>query len=514
MKRLFVVLLALAMLVACLPTPEKEYVVNKGDNTVEQKLNATPKPGKTHETTGENRPETAENKPDTTSENRGNPAENEPEAPRDRLFPEHWQEKESKLADGLFFKADAEILQRADGRYPVMKTRAAEVKAEDVISQIEKLLPRPVNAFDMVKTKQDYIAEFQSFLDEVADRQAWVDAGKPPRADWDGSDPDPAYIEEETNWYMERINQAPEEQPNKTPCSDYSLLKTKNTSHFTLENGETAQVSIRQNKGYWQGFSVSKNCRRSHVYYEYDYEDDKQLGEENAKCWREPTITREEAEPVAQQVIESLGYTDFSVQLVIKANLVDSDMVELPGRGTAASSGWLFRLRRDYGGYPFVSVPYEPMQGMNNYGDGTDVMNKPIADEYIEILVDENGWQYFSYWGQKDVIGVLNPDVELLTFDEVQERIKNTFRMCLPLNRYQTKNFTVNVYRLLLTTYTLHEKNSDDYIEMPCWVVFFDEFDYGSKEARDRMRNSADMMHECLILNAIDGSVIHTDWGF
>lgn len=31
MKRVLVILLSLAMLLACVPTPEEEYVVNKGD---------------------------------------------------------------------------------------------------------------------------------------------------------------------------------------------------------------------------------------------------------------------------------------------------------------------------------------------------------------------------------------------------------------------------------------------------------------------------------------------------
>ena len=43
MKRLSILLLVLLMLTACLPTPEHEYVINKSDNTVEEKISATPK---------------------------------------------------------------------------------------------------------------------------------------------------------------------------------------------------------------------------------------------------------------------------------------------------------------------------------------------------------------------------------------------------------------------------------------------------------------------------------------
>ena len=44
MKRISLILLSLALLAACVPTPETEFVVNKGDHTAEQKINATPKP--------------------------------------------------------------------------------------------------------------------------------------------------------------------------------------------------------------------------------------------------------------------------------------------------------------------------------------------------------------------------------------------------------------------------------------------------------------------------------------
>ena len=49
MKKLLCILLCLFTLAlcACLPTPEEEYVVNKGDDLAEDKINSTALPGKT-----------------------------------------------------------------------------------------------------------------------------------------------------------------------------------------------------------------------------------------------------------------------------------------------------------------------------------------------------------------------------------------------------------------------------------------------------------------------------------
>ena len=38
MKRIIAIMLMLCMLTACLPTPGTEFVVNKGDKTLEEKL--------------------------------------------------------------------------------------------------------------------------------------------------------------------------------------------------------------------------------------------------------------------------------------------------------------------------------------------------------------------------------------------------------------------------------------------------------------------------------------------
>ena len=64
------------------------------------------------------------------------------------------------------------------------------------------------------------------------------------------------------------------------------------------------------------------------------------------------------------------------------------------------------------------------------------------------------------------------------------------------------------VYRLLLTTCTVRVKDSDDFYEMPCWVVFFTWND-----AQAANQDNPQIMQEALILNAVDGSIVHTEYG-
>ena len=64
------------------------------------------------------------------------------------------------------------------------------------------------------------------------------------------------------------------------------------------------------------------------------------------------------------------------------------------------------------------------------------------------------------------------------------------------------------VYRLLLTTCTVRVKDSDDFYEMPCWVVFFTWND-----AQAANQDNPQFVQEALILNAVDGSIVHGEYG-
>ena len=76
MKRISVLLVLLLVLCACVPTPETEYVVNKADNTVEEKLNAA------------------------STENRD----------QKEIFPEHWTEEKTPIDDHLSLFIDADLI--------------------------------------------------------------------------------------------------------------------------------------------------------------------------------------------------------------------------------------------------------------------------------------------------------------------------------------------------------------------------------------------------------------------
>ena len=122
MKRMIVILLVLSMLIACVPTPEHEFIVNKGDSTVEDKINAVPKPA------------------EDTVQHQGAVSENPVppiEAPtQPQVFPDRWDEDTVQINDRVSISVHADVIQKADGLYPVYRTKdvlMSEERAQDSI---------------------------------------------------------------------------------------------------------------------------------------------------------------------------------------------------------------------------------------------------------------------------------------------------------------------------------------------------------------------------------------------
>ena len=120
-----------------------------------------------------------------------------------------------------------------------------------------------------------------------------------------------------------------------------------------------------------------------------------------------------------------------------------------------------------------------------------------------------------SFEAPKMIVGIESKNVQLLSFDQVQDRIRQglfygltKWAQDLKQNEPDLK-LNVEIYKIGLTSYTLHVPNSEDYYEMPCYAVFFDPW-----QRPDSSRNDKTTMQETLLINAVDGSIVHTDYGY
>ena len=353
-------------------------------------------------------------------------------------------------------------------------------------------------------TKADWQQSYQEWLDDLAEQQAWVTAGKPR----DGVDRDETLMSAEeidriSKEYQRLIAEAPEELET-TPVSDFSGLKLNEGARvYELADGSKATVEAMAYSSF-VSIDVFKGCSGSgYIYYQYTYEREKALGE--VKPFLTVKMSREAAEEMLQKELDRLGLSGFTVARAAPANLC------VVGRNDGQrpqSAGWGFQLRRSYSGYPLSAVSFMDSRALL-YGDqDAFAYNRPIPDEMIEVFVDENGLQAIRCLNPKDMVSLEKENVELLAFEQVQMRIKNALVTGIGAAKLD-QPIPCTIYRLLLTPCTVRVKDSDDYYEMPCWVVFFTWND-GQADLIDNPQ----VMQEALILNAVDGSIVHGEYGY
>lgn len=490
MKRLFVFLLVFVFLAACVPTPETEFVVNKGDDTVEQKLNEPQ--GDAQKGVGR------------------------------QSFPDRWDEEPLKESEHLVVRAHTDVRTKADGLYPVYRTRETEIMADTVESIAVKFLDKPTSSSESLMTKKDYERQLQHFLDERARYDEWVAAGKPD--DWNNVNEfeySPEEIEKEMNRYRERIKNAPDSLTSQA-VNDYSGLQENKTLAFTLASGGDASICFE--KGF---YVITKGCRDfPNLYSVYDYQEDLKWKEGRYAEWMEPEISYEDAKNICLSEAEHLGFAGFSIAGSYEATLFESKHPD-----AAIAGGWCFGLKRDFDGYPQLASDVHATQDLE-YGSGDGYMvNKHIPQEQLLMFVTKDGLQMIRYDGPKDVSGLVNANVELLPFDEIKGRIANALITCFPYEMIQqcTQDYEENwprleleIYDVTLSTFTLRVKDSSDFYEMPCWIVSYDwcfplngeaSWEY-LKSTRDQELNNPGIYHDTLVINAVDGSIVRPDYGY
>ena len=473
MKKLMVLLLAGLLLmgaVACQPTPEQEYVVNKKDSGAAAKLE----------------------KDDAESV----------EARGPQRVPDRWDEVYE--ADLMTLSFAAPILQKEDGLYPVYRTRANQLTEAEMVNYLNVLFPDPVAVRQNLPTKADIQKEMEWYLQEAQAKRDWQDAGRPD----DGVDRDETpltreEVNEELANYQAQIQKAPETNE-ESPTTAYHIpTGQEGILVYRMQSGDTVIVNPSWNGSLYAGLGSN----HTHVYPRYEYEEMKRFDDEDTLPYTPVTADQKKCEQVAKDALMKLGIEGMVLVETEEANLMDGRM--------CLAGGYECLFVRDFGGYPYLGSNFEPAQGLTYGSDDSFMANKHINAEELRLFADEEGVKLISFEAPKMIVGIESQNVELLPFGQAQDRIKQglvygltQWAQRLKENEPELK-LNVEIYRIGLTSYTLHVPNSEDYYEMPCYVVYFDPW-----QRPDSSRNDKTMMQETLLINAVDGSIVHTDYGY
>lgn len=461
---LMVAVFLLAGSMACQPTPEEEVVVNRGDMGMEEKIAASPQPTVIP----------------------GNPVPTE--VTRVYTFPQRWEEAYT-VSDKLTIRFEADIVQRQDGMYPVYTVAEKPMTGADAQQFLERFLPaQPVTLERIGDVKADWKKRMETYMEEVSEQQKRMSLPESERGDGDDTVFTEEEIKERMAYFQEMMDAAPESNAS-VPVTDFSDAEPYFRGAYILADGSNAHVTVRDT-----GISVLKGSKTDWIITGAEY------AEDNAGyIWRETDLPLDQAQKMGQTTLEELGIEGFVLCSAEKAAAYGGDAY------APVAVGWNLLYVRDFGGYP-VARDVQPSTILK-YGSGDGFLaNKRIREESISLFVTEAGVQEFHYGMPKEVVKLENPSVELLDWEQVQEKARQAFGWCLvPYNEEYA--YTYSVYRAVLTWQYVRQTDSEAYYAIPCWIFYYDEGDEWALQERE----AGGVVRQGLYINAIDGSIVYTE---
>ena len=455
MKRLIICCLLISLLLACVPTPEEEFVVNKADQ--QQMLENANRKDEKNEITDLN----------------------------ERLgAPKTYQASLSVTEGRLQVEVDAKVLL-PEGELPIVRVEPAGFTKSDALAFADVLLPQGSEFVEpvWVDDPRDYGDEEEhrlylyskGFYAHEIEKMRWAiehwDDGGSFLYDMDESTP--ADVENRVNEQMYEMSLAPDKLPRVDRGSvDIGWMIA------TVDDLTFSDVSCISNP--WDGLTEMLVYRRDFIH------------NPNVDCKQKipNEIPYRDAEAQAQALIEKLPVEGFILNAAWPETYDDDYYRQIPC--------WRFVFTRSFNSVPETATNAE--QTFENY-------NHSRGYEKIMVTVDADGIAGMRYNYPYKVMDTVVEKTNLMSFSEI-EKIFN--RMILVYkNHLMDESFEHISTKYVITTIRLGlvnipEKDSEAGLLVPAWDFmgyrhsFDEDTDYSTNE-----------LESFLTINAVDGSIIN-----
>ena len=465
MKRIIIVLLSLAMLLACVPTPEEEFVVGK--NT-ESMISAAVDPESEHASTG-----------------------------TELGAPERYREELKSAGGHLFVSVDASV-SLPDGPLPIVRIDPCGFTEDDINRYLTVLLGDDPYFFEG-KLPKSY---WQMRLDEAIDAvEHWDTYGMNYFNEYETVEE----ARKTLDALNKQLNEAPDE-PQRV-YSDISFqaaqvrrngvdLQSNDTNlflRFVDPSGSFGKIDCENMRELFgtASFEYARNYLKCNISMEpVDVSNDLK-------------ITQEEAQQKALILVQALGFSDFALVKSCGVNAFYNEPKDY-------TPIWQFLFTRKIGA---GQVTYADMLN-THFGPN---YQKAMQDEVLYLGIDDAGLYCMRYQGPMTILETVTEQTHLKPFSEIQSIFE---RMVLLKNNtadhpdggeaeYLERYVITNV-RLGLVA--VREQDKDTALLVPAWdFLGYHEITWpdGTTSIYDR--------HECysfLTVNAVDGSIIDRCMGY
>ncbi len=452
MKRL-IALLLLCLFVACVPTPEQDFVVNKADGTLEEIIYATSAPNASNL---------------MTFEPSAPPADGEPQPSKIPMQTIAWTDSFSVAAamDRLDVTVDASVQVPESGTAPVYRFTFAPPDPARA-SVLVSLFLGNCRAYlaERTKTKSFYRAEMERIVSEK--ERETVERN---REEWDR--------------LLEQASQAYADAP-------------EDVSPVPWDGGFEGAFDLMAENGDGTYRYLSANERS--ILYTDAVETPNTVPGRNPKLAPETQEERDACD-LAVRVLEAL-HIDAEL-----AALYPTDAM-VRAFGTRAVDGYYLYFYPKYGGLPAtLDASSHTFHGFDNAkeaagGSDSDDYSVSFEPETIEFLISNGAIVRFRYMRPARILRTENEAAQLLPFSRIQELFRSYIGKTTFVQKGEPMTLHVHTVRLTMQRCPI-ENNSTEFYLLPVWE-FLASVDSGNASADASLKNVV-----VLRINALDGSIM------
>lgn len=451
MKRIIPFILICSLLAACVPTPEREAVVNRADGSMEQALSA----------------------------------------PRSESYryeaPPRWTETISMK--NLEIRIDAEIDLKDTDVHPVQTIKRHAFTGEDVMNLLNAAFAGPFelreNRYSMPEIEEDIRMELRGNV-----------------VDWDDETGEVTWepLTEDTETLIvlkERMAQCPVEDT-FVPLRPELLSCGNDPRAIRAADGTMLYVRFTENEISVLPFR-SGDIQNEEVVWQGGY-----IGEPWHHTIDHIVVSEAEAMRAGEAFLERADLSgQFGVGRCEKGRSIRST-VEAPYH-KVLSEGYILYVSRNGGGY----VPYSQGGGLL-MEDSMSALKGTITEETymqirqmdrMEIYVTENGIESVRWFDPNEYVMNANENVRLMPFSEVQTHVRDDLRFSYAWSDDGNRGVSeLHVKKIVLSCAIAQlPNNTEEAVLVPAWIVVYN----------NNRREKVHGLDSLLIINAIDGSIIH-----
>ena len=450
MKRIISLLLCFFLL-ACVPTPEQEAVVNKADHSIKDTLAAPDAKAYHYEA------------------------------------PERWEETIGMKNLNIVIDADV-VLPEAD-RYPIQTIKRHTFTGEDAMTLLSACFSGPFelreNTYSMAELEEDIRFELRGNVIDSDDETGEV-TFEPLTEDT-----------ERLAELREMMAQCPAEDT-FVPL-DSAKVGFRNEP-YVIHTGDGTLLYLFFQKSAMKILTARDGYPQDeHTVWIGGF-----IGEPWHKTLDHITISEAAATETANAVLDRAGLSrQFGVGLMEKGRIARATVEEPYYQ--VLSEGYILRISRNGGGY----VPFPQGGGVYMEDQRSALFEMPTEESYaqrwsqdwFELYVSENGVGYVGWFDPNELVTEVSENVQLMPFSEIQSHIRDDLRFSYAWTDEDSNGITeLHVNKIILSCAI--ERIPDDPDEaalVPAWVVVYND-----------SRSEKVKGHEKLMLiNAIDGSYLH-----